>query len=77
MLTSVRALPLCCLLCLSLMTSQGFASMVFDTIFMIQHWVCFRGAAAPSAVLDPEPLLVNDCLVAEHATASSAAQGTV
>ena len=73
MLTSVLALPLCCLLCLSFMTSQGFASMVFDTIFMIQHWVCFRGAAASLVVLDPEPLLVNDCLVA----ASSAAQGTV
>ena len=34
----------------------GFASMVFDTIFMLQHWVCFRGGAA-AAVVAVEPLL--------------------
>jgi len=29
----------------------GFASMVFDTIFMLQHWVCYRPRrAAPSNV---------------------------
>ena len=49
----------------------GFASMVFDTIFFLQHWVCYRqrrehtvGVAGALITVDARenvaPLLVNE-----------------